>query len=146
MRATWIAATALLLSALGCSAGEAPLPEQTAIETAAAQGVTVTRLAISAHQLNAAAHRGDARVTLKLRPGEPGPWAERLFMFAIGMWEPERDGARPCDVSLLDRDGELMMTAAATVGVTDTRTVEEFEADLKVAEGLAALLSQNQQA
>lgn len=146
MRAMLIAMSALMLGVLGCSPGEAPLPRPTADLLAAAKGAKVTSLAISEHELTANAENGAARVALTLRPGEPGPWTERLLMWAMGTWEPERDGARPCDVRLLDRDGELMMTAASTIGVTDTRTLEDFEADLKVAEGLAAQLSLNQQA
>jgi len=141
----WIAMS-LLLGALGCSPGEAPLPRPTADQMAAAKGVRLTSLAITEHELTANAENGAARVALTLRPGQPGPWIERLLMLAMGTWEPERDGARPCDVIVLDRDGELMMTAASTIGVTDTRTLEEFEADLKVAEGLAAQLSLNQHA
>jgi hypothetical protein len=143
-----IATSAAMLSVVGCTPGEAPLPRPTADQMAAAKGVKLTSVAISEHQLTATAENGGARValTLTLRPGQPNPWLERLIMWAMGTWEPERDGARPCDVRVLDRDGELMMTAASTIGVTDTRTLEDFEADLKVAEGLAAQLSLNQQA
>lgn len=146
MRAMRIALSCLTMGALACSPGEAPLPEPTVAQKAATRGVTITSLAISERGLTAKADNGAASVAFTLKPGEPGPWSERLLMLAMGTWEPERDGARPCDVTVLDRDGELMMTVASTIGVTETRTIEDFEADLKVAEGLAALLSQNQQA
>ena len=147
MRAMKSAVIGFALSALGCrAASEAPMPQLTEAARAAAKDVTVAGLQVSERALTAKAQRGEAAVALTLTPGEPIPWSDRLLSMAMGMWEPERDGGRPCTILLIDRDGELLREDGATVGVTDTRSLEDFEADLNVAEGLAALLSQNQQA
>jgi hypothetical protein len=71
---------------------------------------------------------------------------DRLVGAAMGMWEPERDGARLCEIRLYDRDGEFLSNGASTSAMTDTRPIEHFNADMAVAEGLLAQLSQNQQA
>lgn len=147
MRAMRIAMGGLLLSTLGCGpASEAPLPKLTSEQQAAANGVAITRLSISERALEARAEDGAAAVELRLAPGEPMPLFDRLFLVAMGEWAPERDGARPCQLRIYDRDGELLRQDGATVGITETRSLEDFEADLKVAEGLAALLSKNQEA
>lgn len=147
MRAIRIAMIGLMLSALGCGpASEAPLPKLTADQEAAMQGVTITKLQISERMLEAAAKKGEAAVELRLTLGEPMPLFDRLVSAAMGMWEPERDGARQCQVRLDDRDGEFISNGASTAAMTETRPIEHFDADMAVAEGLMAQLSQNQEA
>jgi len=147
MRAMLIAMTSSMLIALGCGpASEARLPKLTADQEAALQGVTITRLQISERELNAEAKKGDAAVKLRLALGEPMPWFDRLVGSAMDMWEPERDGARQCQIRLDDRDGEFISDGASTAAMTETRPIEHFDADMAVAEGLMAQLSQNQQA
>lgn len=143
MRVLRFAMSGLMLSVLGCSAP--PRPKLTDEAKAAAQGVTIASLTVSDRELTAKAHHGKAAVALTLTPGSTNP-LDLLVAFAMGMYRPGQDEPRPCTVRILDRDGELLREGGATVGVTETRSLEDFEADLKVAEGLAVLLSQNEAA
>lgn len=146
MRAMLIAMSSSMLIALGCGPGEAPLPKLTADQQAAVKRVTITKLQVSESVLEAAAKNGEAAVSVRLALGEPMPLFDRLVGAAMDMWEAERDGARQCQIRLDDRDGEFISDGASTAAMTETRPIEHFDADMAVAEGLMAQLSQNQQA
>jgi hypothetical protein len=127
---------------LGCAGPkDAPLPKVSVAAKALASSVTIVSLKVTATGLSAKAKSGNAGVELTLTPGAPIDYEAAQYKA-----DPEIDPPRQCTLRLLDRDGELLRQDGHTIGVTETRPLADFEADLKVAEGLATLLSQDQQA
>ena len=127
---------------LGCDGPkDAPLPKVSDAAKALASSVTIESLNVSKTGLSAKAHSGNAAVELTLTPGEAIGYEAAQYLA-----DPEIDPPRKCTVRLLDRDGELLQQDGDTIAVTETRPLADFEADMKVAEALATLLSQDQQA
>jgi hypothetical protein len=145
MRTMRAAACCLVLCALGCSGDPLP-PRLSTAEQALADSVTLSGLKITERELKVEAHSGPARVTLTLIPHDPIPIHERMLIFVMGGPPGPYEASRPCTVRILDRDGELLREDGATIGQTDTRPIADFDADMRVAEGLAMRLSQDERA
>jgi hypothetical protein len=141
-RSTLLAGFVAFAVMLGCgSSKDAALPKISDAAKALASHVTITSLKVSEAGLSAKAQSGNAGVEVTLTPGEVIDYEAAQYKA-----DPEIDPPRTCTMRMLDRDGELLRQDGHTIGVTDTRPLADFEADLKVAEGLATLLSQDQQA
>lgn len=146
MRATRATASCLILCVLGCGAGDARMPQLTAAEKTLAGSVEVASLKVTERELKVQARSGPAGVTLSLIPRDPPPLDERMLMFVMNGPPSDHDAPRPCAVRILDRDGELLREDGTTMGMTDTRPIEDFDADMRVAEALAVVLTQNEKA
>jgi len=130
------------VSSFGCGASkDAPLPKVSVAAKELANSVTITSLSVTETGLRAKVKSGNAAIEVTFTPGKRIDYEAAQYRA-----DPEIDPPRKCTVRMLDRDGELLQQDGHTIAVTDTRPLADFEADLKVAEGLATLLSQDQRA
>lgn len=133
------------LAVIGCDRAEHDRPPGRIVPRTTSDGVRLVSGSVSAKTLEAKAVRGAASVTLRLETGAPITYRA----WWRGTWwreDADIDPPRRCSLRLSDRKGEALMIDGTTLGVTPTRSIEQFEEDLRVAEGLSQLLERDQRA